>query len=210
MQHVKTKMPAGETARAADLDSDGVCAAQSGDREALAALLHRHERGLLRHLRRFTSNPVSLQDLRQETYLEACRSLGTYQQRGPFAAWLRQIATRVGYRFWANRTREWQARTAFIQLTAPQPFPWNPCDDDTREKILQLVVMLKPCDRTLVELRYLHGLTTVEIARRLGWNVSRVRVRLHRALNAMRSGASTKMANGKDAPLMPPRPPSNR
>lgn len=32
-------------------------------------------------------------------------------------AWLRRIATRVGYRYWANQARESQARAIYAEIT---------------------------------------------------------------------------------------------
>lgn len=165
-----------------DLD---VSAAQAGDADALVRLVARYEPSLSTHLHRFTNNDVILQDLRQETYLELCRSLASYRHEGPFARWLRQIASRVGYRYWAGQAKEVRAKTAYLELCR------TACSEAQRgvrsDSVDDLLAHLGRYDRSLLEMKYIQGLTAIEIAERLGWNAGRVRVRLHRACRRLRN-----------------------
>jgi RNA polymerase sigma-70 factor, ECF subfamily len=169
-------------------DISDALAAQSGDKEAFVRLIRRQERSLALHLRQFTNNEAVLQDLRQETYLEAYRSLSTYKHRGSFASWLRQIASRVGYRYWKGRAKEAQAGAAYRELR--QYCASSQATRRTQEDIdhvRELLACLGRCDSTLLELKYVKGLMASEIAGSLGWSVGRVRVRLHRAIKRLRS-----------------------
>jgi len=174
-------------------DTPDVLAAQTGDKNAFTRLIRRHEASLTRHLLRFTNNDAALQDLRQETYLEAYRSLSTYKSQGPFPRWLRRIATRVGYRHWAKRAREAQAKTAFLELWHKDaPNPPETAGQESVEQTEALFACLNRHDRALMEMRYVQELSTQEIAESLGWDAARVRVRLHRALGKIRSFCSRK------------------
>jgi len=86
-----------------DPDAALIARAQVGDDEALAKLLHGHERGLRAFVRR--ASPAHLravydpEDVVQDVMYEAVRRLGQFQPRDPgsFRKWVRRIA--------ANRVR---------------------------------------------------------------------------------------------------------
>lgn len=170
------------------VDMPDVLAAQAGDDEAFARLTRRHEYGLLGRLRRFTLDEAMLQDLRQETFLEAYKSISTYRGEGPFAHWLRCIATRVGYRYWAGQAKEVRAKNAYLELRRYcVPAISTGSAQDDAESVRELLARLSEGDRTLLIMRYALGHRATEIAEDLGWDPSRVRVRLHRAVKKLRS-----------------------
>lgn len=172
----------------ADHDGADALAAQVGDRDAFVRLVRRHEQVLAAHLLRFTHNETVLQDLREETYLEAYRSLSTYKHQGPFFKWLRQIASRVGYRYWARQAKEAQAKTAYLELQRYCASAQSTRHaQDAIECVAELLACLDRCDRTLLEMKYVQGLKATEIAQSTGWSAGRVRVRLHRTLKKLRN-----------------------
>lgn len=182
-----------QDADSSNQDTPDALAAQTGDKNAFTRLIRRHESSLTRHLSRFTNNDAVLEDLRQETYLEAYRSLSTFRNQGPFPRWLRRIATRVGYRHWAKRAREAQAKMAFLELWRnDSPSSAEAAGQENVEQTEVLFACLNRHDRALMEMRYIQELTTREIAECLGWDAARVRVRLHRALGKIRSFCSRK------------------
>jgi RNA polymerase sigma-70 factor (ECF subfamily) len=171
---------------AADLTD--VVAAQAGDDEAFGRLIHRHEYELLGRLRRFTTDEAMLQDLRQETYLEAFKSISTYRREGPFSHWLRCIAMRVGYRYWAGQAKEARAKNAYLELRRYcVPTISTGSAQDDADSVRELLARLSEGDRTLLIMRYALGHKATEIAEDLGWDATRVRVRLHRAVKKLRS-----------------------
>lgn len=152
--------------------------------DAFERLVLPHEKSLSNYLRRFTSNETILQDLRQETYLEVFRSLPNYRCEGAFSAWLRRIAARVGYRYWAGQNKELRAKAAYLELRRSHP---SPQDIESAEFVNNLLALAGPCDRMVLELRYVQGFTDAEIATQMGWNAGCVRVRLHRARKRLRN-----------------------
>jgi len=182
-------------------DTADVLAAQSGDAEAFARLARRHEYALLGRLRRFTLDQAMLQDLRQETYLEAYKSLSTFRREGPFSHWLRCIATRVGYRYWAGQAKELRAKNAFLELRRHcVPAMLAGAAHDDAESVKRLLARLSEGDRTLLIMRYALGHKATEIAEDLGWEATRVRVRLHRAVKKLRTIYEQSAAPTADAP----------
>lgn len=174
----------GEPAALKDPDA---LAAQEGDEVAFARLIRRYEGFLNSRLLMFTSDRTVLQDLCQETYLELCRSLPAYRHQGPFYRWLGQIAARVGYRHWLRLAKEIRIETTCRMLPLQDSLDASALR--RREDALyvnDLLACLDHCDRSLLEMRYIHGLSATEIAQGMGWNTSRVRVRLHRAIRKLR------------------------
>ena len=169
-------------------DTPDVLAAQAGDEHAFARLTRRHEYALLGRLRRFTTDEAMLQDLRQETLLEAFKSIASYRREGPFFHWLRCIATRVGYRYWAGQAKEARAKNAYLELLRRcVPAIASGGAQDDADSVRAILSQLSQGDRTLLIMRYALGHKATEIAEDLGWDPSRVRVRLHRAVKKLRS-----------------------
>jgi RNA polymerase sigma-70 factor (ECF subfamily) len=163
-----------------------ILAAKSGDQEAFTRLVRRYESSLTQYLGRFATNAAAIEDLRQETYIEAYLSLSAFEGRGSFRGWLWRIASRVGYRYWARRSREARGRVAFVEMLRACPS----CETRQRRQenlqdLTMLLARLGREDRALLEMRYVRGLRATQIAGLLGWEPVRVRVRLHRLLKRL-------------------------
>jgi RNA polymerase sigma-70 factor (ECF subfamily) len=64
----------------------------SGDAEAFAQLVERHQVRLVRLCARLLRDPDEAQDAAQEVFLRAYRAAGTYEPRGAVFTWLYRIA----------------------------------------------------------------------------------------------------------------------
>jgi RNA polymerase sigma-70 factor, ECF subfamily len=171
-----------------EADGADIVAAQAGDAGAFARLISRHERVLNIHLARFTRDLTVLDDLRQETYLEAFISLSGYRHHAAFSGWLRRIASRAGYRHWARLIKENRIKVAWVELRRNGASATSePFDREEFQLLEDILARLDSSDRLLMEMRFIKGLRATEIAQQLGWKESRVRVRLHRVLKGLRS-----------------------
>jgi RNA polymerase sigma-70 factor, ECF subfamily len=154
----------------------------SGDDEAFVEILRLHEERIVSHMRRFTHDWADVEDLVQDVIVEVYLSLPMFNHRGSFSNWLHRIASRVGYRYWNRRTKEQQAKEAFAEISdhalGPTATDHSQFDMETLTRLLN---RLDPIDRTILNLRYFQDLSNMEIARRMGWDPVRVRVRAHRA-----------------------------
>ena len=158
--------------------------AQAGEPAAFTALHAAHAGRVRAYFLRSGFASADADDLAQDVFLRAFRSLGTYdEQRGSVAGWLGAIARNVARRQWGRRSRG----ELFDPELAEEMFP---AEDDPRESPEALeefqavrfcVDALPPELARLVRLRYVEGRTTRGVAEAAGVPESTVRVRLAEA-----------------------------
>src|SRR5882724_2671122 len=99
MQAMPTDRPgsgAGDDSTGLEIAAD-VQAAQAGDGEAFARLVRRHAARVIRLVGRFARSPADLDEIAQDVFVEAHRSLSRYRGEAPLEHWLSRIATRRCY-----------------------------------------------------------------------------------------------------------------
>jgi RNA polymerase sigma-70 factor (ECF subfamily) len=170
-------MPAEAARPATDPDAPLVAAARSGDADAFAALVRRHQHRVFRLVGRFFRRPEDAEDAAQETFLIAWRKLGTYKARAPFEHWLTRVCLNCCY----GRLRRGRVEEPLQTLPAAPA-----ADPDAALEVAKLLRALKPEDRFILLLLHGEGWTTEEIAGRLGWTRTSVKVRAHRARQRLR------------------------
>ena len=67
----------------------------AGDTEAFETLVRRYQQAIFRLTYRMTRNVEDARDLAQEAFVQAYRSLGSFQRRSSFSTWLYRIAMNV-------------------------------------------------------------------------------------------------------------------
>lgn len=87
------------------VDADGllderaiVRAVLAGDRDAFRVLVERESPSVVRACYRVLGDLHEAEDVAQEAFVSAYRSLGTWRADGPFGAWLTRIAVRLAVR----------------------------------------------------------------------------------------------------------------
>ena len=155
-----------------------VRASRDGDADAFERLVRRHQSAIAVYMRRFSRDPSVLEELVQDVFVQAYFSLRSFKERAPFFHWLRRIATRVGYRFWRERSSQPQAKPLDEEaLKAPE----NSSPAEAAEVVHLLLERLAPRDRLVLTLMYLEELSVAEIAELTEWTRTAVKVRAHRA-----------------------------
>ena len=173
------------------MDPDGalVEAAASGSREAFDELVRRHQAAIVSLVRVLTGGQGDAEDLAQEVFVRAWRSLRGFRGESAFRTWLHRVAINV------VRTSQTQ-RTRFMRIFVPfggmreedSPPPEvadadEPMDDAlARRQIVERALATLPDDlRLAVTLRDLQGLDYKEIATALGVPIGTVESRIFRA-----------------------------
>src|SRR5205085_2276486 len=117
----------------------------AGEREAFGELYDRHATRVFHLLRRLTGNEQDAEDLTQETFLAALRSLAAWRGEGAFGTWLCGIA----YRLFANRRRRESGRETElleeeVSLPAADADPLAYCSRRELERRLEAAIAALP------------------------------------------------------------------
>ncbi|MFO7632749.1 MAG: sigma-70 family RNA polymerase sigma factor [Caldilinea sp.] len=179
-----------------------------GDKSACAECIDLHSTGVYRLALRMVSNPEEAEDIVQETFLNAFRTIDAFEGRSRLSTWLYRIA----YNTAMMRLRRRQPLYVSIDPLGPeeeegvtpvQLFDWCclPEDDfqtsEARNELEHAIAELPETLRAVFVLREFEGLSTEETAQVLNISLSNVKVRLHRArlwLRERLSGYFTELA----------------
>lgn len=148
-------------------------AAREGDDVAVAELVRRTQRDVWRLCTSLGSSG-EVEDLVQETYLRAFKSLGGYRGEAPVRAWLLTIARRTCADHVRRRQRE---RRLLDRVRSHVVSDRAPARDHTEE----LLAELDPDRREAFVLTQVVGLSYEEAAEVLGCPIGTIRSRVARA-----------------------------
>lgn len=152
----------------------------AGDREALEAILDRHEGAVFRLARALTGNDATAEDVLQETFLSVWRNAGAFAGNDSARAWILTIARNAAHRQFRRHAGE-------PQELEPLDVGWGSIDADFAERIAnrELVSIgfdgLMPEEREVLMLRDVEGFSGEEVAEILGLTLAAMKSRLHRA-----------------------------
>ncbi|MCA1618985.1 MAG: sigma-70 family RNA polymerase sigma factor [Acidobacteria bacterium] len=164
-----------------------VLRAQSGDREALDALLASVQGPLYRYALSLVGERQLAEDVLQETFLRVYRKLGWLREPALFRPWAYRIATREAFRH-LKRERRWaeQVRDEGALKALPAPPAREEFATVLSARLRETVAGLSPASRAVVVLYYLHEMSLEETAEVLGIPPGTVKSRLAYGLEALR------------------------
>jgi RNA polymerase sigma-70 factor (ECF subfamily) len=102
--------------------------------------------------------------------------------------WLNHIATRVGYRFWKNcqaQSAQTGSFDGWESIVASRDNPLEPVQ--AADLLHSLMAQLGPRDRVVLTLLHLEELSVSEVANRLGWSKTMVKVQAFRARKRLKA-----------------------
>lgn len=177
----------------------------AGDRDAFRRLVERESGSVVRACHRILGDHAEAEDVAQEAFVTAYRSLATWRGDGPFGAWLSRIAVRLALRAVSRRkTVTWRdpsGRDRSDAVAAPadraadraalDAAPWtDPAVLSMRAErateIRAAVTALPEPYREVVALRFFAEASLEEIARQTGRPLGTVKTHLHRGLARLR------------------------
>jgi RNA polymerase sigma-70 factor (ECF subfamily) len=178
-------------------DSSLLRAARAGDGQALDLLCRRNWKPVYRSLVRFTGSPVEAEDLTQEVFLRALRSLARFEDRGlPFTAYLLRIADNLVRDRWRAGPTKLTATAHVPEAAIAGPGPDSlAVDRERRDVLLAALDGLAPDHRAVLRLRVLEGRTTDEVARLTDRSPPAVRQLQVRALAALRAALGDELGS---------------
>jgi RNA polymerase sigma-70 factor, ECF subfamily len=135
---------------------------------------------------RMTGHPESAEDLTQDTFVNAWRSLQGYEGRSSFSTWLHRIA--VNAVLAKRRSPQGRNEVSLTDEAGEQmDFESDPgMDDATPIDLERAIAALPPGARDIVVLHGIYGYSHEEAAGMLGVAVGTCKAQLHRARHLMR------------------------
>ena len=169
-----------------DPDRALVEAAAAGSREAFDELVRRHQAAILTLARVLTGGSADAEDLAQEVFVRAWRSLRGFRGESTFRTWLHRVAINV---IRTSRAKEARLLRLFVRRSSDEDEPFDPPAAgepiDTalgRRQVIDRALAALPEElRVPVALRDLQGLEYKEIAALLDVPIGTVESRIFRA-----------------------------
>ena len=168
-----------------DPDRALVDAAAGGNREAFDELVRRHQGAMITLARVLTAGRGEAEDLAQEVFVRAWRSLRSFRGDSTFRTWLHRVAINV---IRTSQTRQGRLARLFVARAADQD-PRDPASGEepvdatlARRQVIDRALAALPEElRVAVMLRDVQGLEYKEIAAALDVPIGTVESRIFRA-----------------------------
>jgi RNA polymerase sigma-70 factor, ECF subfamily len=175
-----------------DSDQEVISRVIAGDRDAFASLIGRYSDPLYRHALGMTGSPDVAEDILQTSFIKAYQHLG--EVRGRFDAWLFRIVAN-GCKDWLKNIR----RTHLSYDEDDQPSSYATPDEDLdrtelRQDLDGALAQLAPSLREAFIMKHVEGRSYEEMADLLGTTVGALKMRVHRAREALQALLEEKYA----------------
>jgi len=170
--------------------------------EEFAVLLEAHAPGLYRRVRVLIGWSGFVEDIVQQTMVEALASWRRYDRSRPVGPWITGIALNVTRRYW-RRARIARAAAATFAVAAESGAGPTPETDvlsrERAELLYEALDQLSPKLREAFLLRAVEDLPAEDVARITGATVGAVHTRVSRARDAIREFIAGRHGGGEGA-----------
>jgi RNA polymerase sigma-70 factor (ECF subfamily) len=178
-------------------DAAAVARVRGGDREAFRVLVDRHSRDVFRLAFRMMGNEQDADDVVQETFLRAYRSLERFEQRSQFGTWVYRIAVNRCYDMLEKRNRGSELRVENAREDDDPPLEDRVASEgpsperallskEVRGRVQKVLEQLTALERTAFVMRHFEGKPMEEIASALGVQSSAAKQSVFRAVKKLR------------------------
>src|SRR6266498_1640621 len=171
---------------------------RSGDEEAFELIVRTFGGRLLAVARRFVRNEEDARDVVQSAYLSAFRALDEFEGACQLSTWLHRIVVNTALMRLRSQRRKpeesietllpaFQEDGHHVEQFSEWSTPADPLMErkETRATVRACIEQLPENYRVVLKLRDIEELSTQEVAQMLGMTPTAVKVRLHRARQAL-------------------------
>lgn len=165
-------------------DIGAIDATLHGDQNAYQRIVSKYQAEIAQQMQRFSQQPMVVEELVHDVFVEAFLSLKSYRATAPLLHWLRKIAVRVGYRFWSKRSRERKTVISLAEINEGIDLLGSKVETSSivaSELLGDLLSVLGPRDRLVLTLLYWDECSVAEAAELAGWTQTMVKVQAYRA-----------------------------
>jgi RNA polymerase sigma-70 factor (ECF subfamily) len=188
-------------------DNELLTRLKAGDQSAYATLVEENASSIYRLALRLMGNEADAEDVLQETFLSAFKSIARFEGRSSLSTWLYRIASNAALMRLRRSEPEQVSVDEPVERDDGEMMPRQffdfcclPEDDllreEAREQMKQAIDELPPTLRSVFVLRDIEGLSTTETAEALDLSESAVKSRLMRARLKLREQLSRYFSEG--------------
>src|SRR3954466_14483056 len=157
-----------------------------GSQAAYAELVRRHQRFVFTLAMRFSKSREDAEEIAQDCFIKAYRSLASFQKQSKFSTWLYSIVYTTAMTFLRKKrvdTDSIDDEGTFIQVeNQTSAYDINDAENKSRSFYLnQAIEQLLPDDATIITLFYKGEQSLEEIAQAMGMEANTIKVKLFRA-----------------------------
>jgi len=167
-------------------DADLVARSLKQDHEAFGQLIDRHATAMVNLAYRMVGNRADAEDLAQETFLSAFKSLSTFRADSKFSTWLYRIATNK-CKDWLRAKRPGQGQQDVdidelldIEVAEDRTPEWLLSRQQVAQELEQAIQRLPPLYREAFVLKHIEGLSYEEMQEILGVNGDTLKMRVYK------------------------------
>ena len=163
----------------------------AGNQSAYADLVKRHQRYAFTLALRFTKSREDAEEVAQDCFVKAYKSLSQFQQQSKFTTWLYSIVYTTAMTFLRKKqlkTDSMDDDAVFTQVNLlASDFKLDSTEQKSRSYYVNLAIgQLLPDDATIITLFYQSEQSLEEIAQVIGMETNTVKVKLHRARHRLK------------------------
>jgi RNA polymerase sigma factor (sigma-70 family) len=157
-----------------------------GNQSAYADLVKRHQRFVFTLALRFAKSREDAEEIAQDCFIKAYRSLSSFQQQSKFSTWLYSIVYTTAMTFLRKRrldTSSIDDDESYIQIEN-KPSGYDEYNVENKSRLYyinQAIEQLLPDDATIITMFYKGEQSLEEIAQAMGIEANTVKVKLFRA-----------------------------
>ena len=189
-------------------ESELVKFSQRGDITAFARLVQMYRSEILSFVNRLVSSRDDAEDISQEVFIKAYRSIGRFRGFSSFKTWLYAIAKNTAYSYIQKRRPgmiSLDEKADLINLISAE-YPESDAElavrrEDFLEIVSEGLALLPPKYNTVLQLFYFRSFKYREISEILQIPMGSVKSLLHRAICALRKEVFKKMKRDPDYEL---------
>ncbi len=171
-----------------NVETDWVRLARQGDAAAWEQIVREHQQPVFRLAYLILGDADEAEDIAQEAFIRAYRSLGGFDADRPLRPWLLRIAANLAYNRQRGVGRYLRALQRLLLNTPGRPsVPQRVEQSEEAGALWDAMRRLRPPDQQVIYLRYYLDCSENESAEALGIPVGTVKSRLHRALARLRA-----------------------
>lgn len=163
----------------------------TGNQSAYAILVKRHQRYIFTLALRFTKSREDAEEVAQDCFIKAYKSLSAFQQQSKFTTWLYSIVYTTAMTFLRKKklkTDSMDDDAVFSKVNQLTPdLKFDSTEKKSRSYYVNLAIsQLLPDDATIITLFYQGEQSLEEIAQVIGMETNTVKVKLHRARHRLK------------------------